>query len=300
MTGISGRTFEQRIHALPCWAGAIDIEPLKGGLSNETFLVSDPAGKHVVRFGIDYPFHHVIREREIMVARAGHAAGVGPQVEYAQPGIMVSAFLDAQTYDAGAVRENRRRVAAILKRFHIQMLRHVTGPGYMVWVFHVIRDYARTLIATNSRMAIECPYYLAIADELEEAQAPLPIIFGHNDLLPANLMDDGNRLWLIDFEYAGFGTAMFDIAGLSSNAEMNSDEADELFRAYFGKEPDAAMKQSYAAMQCASLLREAMWSMVSEMHLPTTGIDYVEYTELNLSKLRTTLESYQSKYGKLK
>jgi thiamine kinase-like enzyme len=58
-----------------------------------------------------------------------------------------------------------------------------------------------------------CPYYLALAEELEEAQVPLPIIFGHNDLLPANLLDDGDRLWLIDFEYAGFGTAMFDVAG---------------------------------------------------------------------------------------
>ena len=65
MTGV-----EDRIRALPLWNGAISIEPLKGGLSNESFLVADANGKHVVRLGRDFPFHHVFREREIMTARA--------------------------------------------------------------------------------------------------------------------------------------------------------------------------------------------------------------------------------------
>ena len=69
-----GRTVEDRIRALPCWRGRIDIAPLKGGISNESYLVADGAERHVVRFGRDYPFHHVFRERELMVARAAHAA----------------------------------------------------------------------------------------------------------------------------------------------------------------------------------------------------------------------------------
>jgi thiamine kinase-like enzyme len=153
--------------------------------------------------------------------------------------------------------------------------------------------------AAKSRFANECPYYLALAEELEEAQVPLPIVFGHNDLLPANLLDDGDRLWLIDFEYAGFNTAMFDIAGLASNAGMTHDESEDLFRAYFGRPPDAALRRSYASMQCASLLREAMWSMVSEIHLAENGVNYVEYTEQNLEKLRAALDTYQVQHGKL-
>jgi aminoglycoside phosphotransferase (APT) family kinase protein len=54
-------------------------------------------------------------------------------------------------------------------------------------------------------------------DALEAAQAPLPMVFGHHDLLPGNFIDDGKRLWLIDWEYAGFGTAMFDLANLATN-----------------------------------------------------------------------------------
>lgn len=292
------KTNEQRLRSLPCWKGGIAIEPLRGGISNESWLVTDGAGKHVVRFGKDYPFHHVLREREIMTARAAHAAGFAPELQYAEPGVMVSAFIAAKTYGPNDVRANPERIGRLMRDFHQTMPRYVSGPGFMFWVFHVIRDYTRTLDRGGSRMTSELPSYLALADELERAQAPLPIVFGHNDLLPANFLDDGSRIWLIDFEYAGFNTAMFDLAGAASNAGMSAEEAQRLLTAYFGREPDAAILRSHAAMQCASLLREAMWSMVSELHLNAPGVDYVAYTGENLAKLGAALDQYRTTYGK--
>jgi thiamine kinase-like enzyme len=294
----SVRSNEHRIRTLPCWAGGVSIEPLHGGISNESYLVTDGAGRHVVRFGRDFPFHHVSREREIMTARAAYAAGFAPDVQYAEPGIMVTAFIGARTYCAEDVRANRERIALLLRRFHTEMPRHVSGAGFMFWVFHVIRDYARTLEAGGSRMAAELPGYLALAEELEQAQTALPVIFGHNDLLPANILDDGSRLWLIDFEYAGFSTAMFDLAGAASNAGMTEQESEEFLSAYFGGQPSADLLRSHAAMQCASLLREAMWSMVSELYLAAPGVDYVAYTAENLSRLAEALERYRLAYGK--
>lgn len=292
-------TSEDRIRGLPCWKGSVDVAPLSGGLSNENFLVTDVAGKHVVRLGRDYPFHHVLRERELMTAQAASAAGFGPSVEYAEPGVMVTQFLGAKTYAADDVRANAGRIATLMREFHKRMPEHVSGPGFMFWVFHVIRDYARTLSAGKSRMMPVLPLYLALADRLESVQAPLPIVFGHNDLLPANFLDDGDKLWLIDFEYAGFGTAMFDLAGIASNSGMPDAEAEPLLGAYLGHMPDEAMRRSFAAMQCASLLREAMWSMVSELHLDAPGVDYVAYTTENLARLDAALESYSSRYGKI-
>ncbi|MGE0502229.1 MAG: phosphotransferase [Rhizobiaceae bacterium] len=291
-------TSHDRIRALPIWNGAIDIGPLNGGLSNESWVVTDASGRHVVRFGRDFPFHHVFREREAMAARAAHAAGFAPEVRHAAAGVMVTAFLGAKTFGADDVRENRARIAKLMRRFHDEMPKHVSGPGFMFWVFHVIRDYARTLETGGSRMIPELPRFVALADELEAVQAPLPIVFGHNDLLPANVLDDGERLWLIDFEYAGFNTAMFDLAGAASNASMTDAEADELLGAYFGGAPDADIRRSFAAMQVASLLREAMWSMVSELHLDAPGADYVAYTTENLAKLGAALEHYRTTYGK--
>ena len=292
------KTNEQKLRSLPCWKGGVAIEPLRGGISNESWLVTDGAGKHVVRFGKDYPFHHVLREREIMTARAAHAAGFAPELQYAEPGVMVSAFIEAKTYGPDDVRANPGRIGRLMRAFHEEMPRHVSGPGFMFWVFHVIRDYARTLDRGSSLMAPEIPSYLALADELERAQAPLPIVFGHNDLLPANFLDDGSKIWLIDFEYAGFNTAMFDLAGAASNAGMSDEEARHLLTAYFDSEPNADIQRSHAAMQCASLLREAMWSMVSELHLNAPGVDYVAYTGENLAKLGAALDQYRTTYGK--
>ena len=288
----------ERIAALPVWEGQIAIEPLMGGISNESWLVTDARGRHVVRFGKDYPFHHVFREREVMTARAAEEASFAPAVEHAEPGVMVSRHLLAKTYGEADVRANIERVAKIVREFHYKMPRHVSGPGFMFWPFHVIRDYARTLGDGGSRMAAHLPAYLAMAEELEAAQMPLPIVFGHNDLLPANLLDDGERLWLIDFEYAGFSSAMFDLAGLSSNAGFSAEESEALLGYYFDRSPDPAMLRSLAAMQCASLLREAMWSMVSELYLNAPGTDYVAYTQENLKRLEAALDAYRTQYGR--
>lgn len=287
------------ISALPCWQGDIAAEPLHGGLSNESWKVTDAAGAHVVRFGRDYPFHHVDRAREVMTARAAHAAGFGPAVEYAAPGVSVGQFITAATWTPADVSAAPDRVGALLRRFHHEMPTHITGAGFIFWPFHVIRDYARTIAAGGSPFAPGLPDQLALAARLEAAQIPMPIVFGHHDLLPANFLDDGQKLWLIDYEYAGFGTAMFDLAGAASNAGMNGAETEALLVAYLGHKPDAAFARAFDAMQAASLLREAMWAMVSDLHLSAPGANYRAYATENLEKLAASLSHFTQAHGTL-
>ena len=287
------------IRALPCWQGEIAAEPLHGGLSNESWKVTDAAGAHVVRFGRDYPFHHVDRAREVMTARAAHAAGFGPAVEYAAPGVSVGQFITAATWTPTDVSAAPDRVGALLRRFHHEMPTHITGAGFIFWPFHVIRDYARTIAAGGSPFAPGLPDQLALAARLEAAQIPMPIVFGHHDLLPANFLDDGQKLWLIDYEYAGFGTAMFDLAGAASNAGMNGAETEALLVAYLGHKPDAAFARAFDAMQAASLLREAMWAMVSDLHLSAPGANYRAYATENLEKLAASLSHFTQAHGTL-
>lgn len=292
-------TLPERILALPCWHGTpVAAEPMAGGLSNEIWKVTDAAGLHVVRFGADYPFHHVFRAREAMVARAAHAAGFAPAVEHDAPGVMVTGFLDARTWTAADVRAAPERLAALLRGFHAAMPRHVAGPAFLFWPFHVIRDYARTLAAAGTADANALAARLALAGEMEAAQLPLPIVFGHHDLLPANILDDGRRLWLIDFEYAGFGTAMFDLAGAAANAAMAPEAAAALLAAYFGRPPEPALARAFDAMQVAALLREAMWAMVSALHLAAPGVDYAAYAAENLDRLDAAVDRYRTRHGK--
>jgi len=290
----------ERIRALACWRGPISAEVLKGGLSNESWKVTDVTGAHVVRFGVDFPFHHVFRDREVMAARAAHAAGFGPAVSHAAPGVMVCDFLDARTWTEADMRANPARIGTLLRRFHQDMPAQVSGPGAIFWVFHVLRDYAATLRARNSRFIADIPRLLAINSGLEAAQVPMPVIFGHHDLLPGNFLEGGGRLWLIDFEYAAFGTGMFDLAGAAGNAGMGAEEEAALLAAYFGAPPGAATLQSFAAMKCAALMREALWGMVSEIFMAAPGADYDAHVRDYLSRLDAALEVYYSTYGKPK
>ncbi|QYK39840.1 MAG: phosphotransferase [Paracoccaceae bacterium] len=285
------------IRALPCWQGLAAAEPLPGGLSNEIWKVTDAAGHHVLRFGRDFPFHHVDRAREAMTARAAHAAGFGPAVEHSAPGVSVVAFIPGRTFAAADVRAAPDRIGRLLRRFHDAMPAHVSGAAFLFWPFHVIRDYARTIAAGGSPFAPRLPGFLDLSARLEAAQIPLPLVFGHHDLLPANILDDGARLWLIDYEYAGFGTAMFDLAGAASNAGMDAGETGALLRAYLGDAPDAGFLRAFDAMQCASLLREAMWAMVSDLHLSAPGADYRAYAAENLDRLDAALSAFTARHG---
>jgi len=289
---------EARIAALPLWQGAPKLAPLIGGLSNVSFTVTDGSGKYVARAGVEYPFHHVSRDRELMTARAAHAAGFTPEIVHAEPGLTVSRFIDGKVFGESDVRANIGPITDLIRRFHEQMPASVTGPGFMFWVFHVNRDYAHTLAASRNPQVARLPELIAVNDELEAAQVPLKIVLGHHDLLPANFLDDGKKLWLIDFEYAGFGTAMFDLANLASNASFDPTQSDTLLSAYFGGPPGEAMRRSHAAMQCASLLREALWSLVSEMYLSAPGADYDAYARHNFQRFDAALGAYRSHYPK--
>lgn len=284
---------DARIATLPCWRGQIRAEPLPGGLSNEIWRVADDAGVHVVRFGRDYPFHHVDRARERMTARAAHRAGFAPAVEWAGGEAMVTAFVASRTWDAAALRAEAPRLAALLREFHARMRDEVGGAAFLFDPFHVVRDYARTLGAAAP------PRLLALNAALEGTQPPVRLVFGHNDLLPANVLDDGARLWLIDYEYAGFASPLFDLAGAASNAGMEPAEGEAFLAAYLGRAPDAAERRAFAAMGCAALLREAMWAMVSAVHLAAPGVDYDAYAAENLSRLRVALDGFQARFGRL-
>jgi len=290
-------TAENRVRALGIWKGAIELSPLKGGVSNASFTVSDLTGKYVARVGEDYPFHHVFREAEVIASKAAFDAGLSPEVVYTEPGIMVVRFMEAATYMEADVRANATRCVEIVKRCHRDMGAKVSGRANIFWVFHVLRDYFRTIKLANHVQVPNIPHWARQVERLEKAQMALPIIFGHHDLLPTNFMDDGKRLWLIDWEYGGFGTAMFDLANIASNNQFTEAAELELLAQYFGHAADQATLRSFYAMKTASALREAIWGMVSEIHLNAPGVDYVAYAQEYLSRYARVLNDYNAKFG---
>ena len=275
----------ERAARLACWKGAVAPEPLGGGITNINFTVEDAGERYVVRIGEDIPAHGVYRVNELAAARAAHAAGISPEIVHAEPGALVMRWVDGRTLEPADVRDPARigRVLDTVRRCHRDIPPHFRGSAPIFWVFQVVRDYARTLREDGSRMAGRLDDLLGRAARLESVVGPVEIVFGHNDLLAANFIDDGDRIWLIDWEYAGFNSPLFDLGGLASNNEMDAEQERWLLDRYFGRGPGEDLLASYAAMKCASLLREAMWSMVSELR-SEIEFDYVAYTGENLER----------------
>jgi thiamine kinase-like enzyme len=275
----------RRTAGLSCWRGPVEPEPVGGGLSNRNFLVDDRGDRFFVRIGQDLLVHNVLRRFELAASRAAHAAGVSPEVVHAEPGAMVFRHVEGRTLAPEDLRDAAmlERVAALLRRVHGEIPKHYRGPTPFFWVFQVLRDYAARLAQDGHRLAAELPRYMAATARLERAVGPIEVVFGHNDLLAANLIDDGRRLWLVDWEYGAFNSPLFDLGGLASNNELPAAQEAWLLEAYFGAPPGAELGRRYAAMKCASRLREALWSMVSEIHLQV-DFDYVAYTAENLAR----------------
>ncbi len=290
---------EERVRGLDLWKGSLTLEPLSGGLSNASFTAQDISGKYVVRVGGDYPFHQVSRAREAIASQAAFKAGLSPEVIHIDQGLMVVRHLEARTYAESDVRQNSEACVAIIMRCHREMGKRIDGQGAIFWVFQIMRDYATTLQNARHHRSSEIPRWMKIIDALEATQIPLPIIFGHHDLLPTNFMDDGKRLWLIDWEYGAFGTAMFDLANIAAANSFDDALENKMLAQYFGHAPSLALTRAFFAMKVAAALREAMWGMISELYLNAPGVDYLAYAAEYLARFESSLKNYETRFEPL-
>jgi thiamine kinase-like enzyme len=262
-----------------------------------SFRVDDGGQAYVARCGEDLPVHHVYREREVAASRAAFAAGLAPELVYAERGVVVVRYIDGRTLEEPDLAANLPRIAALLRACHYGVARHLAGPINVFPVFDVIRGYARTLAAAGVRATADLARYAALADALERQQVPLPVVFGHHDLLPGNFLDDGARLWLIDWEYSGFGTAMFDLANIAANGNFSAADDRRLLDEYFGGPVGDATLRAFDAMKAASALRETLWAMVSAVHLDLSGVDYDGHAARFLARTEMALAEFGRRHG---
>ena len=284
------KNIKATIQSIPIWNNEISIKTLDGGITNENFLVEEHNKKYVVRLGNDIPEHLVSRSNELIVSKAASNAGISPKVIYHSHGILVLDYIKSITLSSEGVRKNIKSIIPLIKKIHYEIPKNLYGQSVIFWVFHVIRNYVKFLNDNKSLHIKILSNLISKSELLEKNSSPYEIVFGHNDLLPANFLDDGSKIWVIDWEYAGFNTPLFDLGGLSSNNDFSYKEEIYLLENYFENKINDKLLLQYNSLKCASLLRETMWSMVSEL---TSKIDfnYAEYTEENLSKFNQAFKN---------
>ncbi len=254
----------------------IDITPLTGGITNTTYRL-DMDGKlfvvSIARAGSRAL--NIDHASEAHNTQQAHQKGIAPQVILYRPGVLVTRFIGGQVLQSGALKSRQMlsRVVQTLKQCHSIPLDRVRGQ-YSVFkavTHHLARSqpyqppYPRNLdaIITTARWI-----QLAVG----QPRAP---VFCHNDVIPANMIDTGDGIVLIDWEYAGIGDAYFDLGMLAAYHDLTADEEQALLTAYAGRATPATLAR-LRLLRVMSDLRDAAWAML-QWALSPLDFDYEAY-----------------------
>jgi thiamine kinase-like enzyme len=269
--------------------GELTFMALSGGITNRNFLVTGaPDGsKFVVRLaGNDTHLLGISREVEHAATVAAAGVGVGPEViAFVRPeGYLVTRFIEGRPIPEEEMRtpDRLRAVGDTLRRIH----EGPAIPGLFV-PFRIVEAYRALALSRGVRMPHEYDLAQAIARRIELAclTAPVELRPCHNDLLNANFIDDGARIRIVDWEYAGMGDPFFDLGNFSINHELDDDADALLLRAYAGDVRPAALAR-ITLMHVLSDFREAMWGVLQQ-GISTLDVDFVAYASEHFDRLLT-------------
>ena len=255
---------------------------LEGGITNRNFRLRWGGRDCVLRCpGKDTELLGIDRRTEWAATRAAAAAGVGPEPIAFDPGVgcLVTAFIDGRPVDAEELRERIPELAAVLQAIH-------AGPPLPSAFdpFAVVAEYARIAAerggAIPPAVAELAPAAAAIRAELGGPEhAPVPC---HNDLLTANLLDDGGRLRIVDWEYAGMGDPYFELANLAVKNGFGEDHEAALLEGYWGA-ATPERRRALRLMRVMASYWEGMWGVL-QATVSELDFDFRGYADEHLGR----------------
>ena len=265
----------------------LTLTALSGGITNRNFRVAAAGAdeRWVIRLaGNDTHLLGISREVEHAATVAAAGVGVGPEVTaFIRPeGYLVTRFIVGSPVSDAMVHhpETLRRIADSLRRIHDGP----AIPGLFV-PLRIAEAYRALALARGVPIPPEYDLAAEIGRRIEMALLANPIELRpcHNDLLNANFIDDGSRIRIIDWEYAGMGDPFFDLGNFSINHELTADEDGILLAAYDGTARPERMAR-LTLMRVVSDFREAMWGVLQQ-GVSTLDVDFVAYASGGFERL---------------
>jgi len=270
------------------------LTALTGGITNRNFLVTIPGetDRYVIRLaGNDTFLLGISREVEHAATVAAAGVGVGPEVTaFIRPeGYLVTRFIEGSPVSDEQVRqpETLERVADSFRRIHDGP----AIPGLFV-PLRITEAYRALALARGVRIPPEYELAAAIGRRIELACLADPIEPRpcHNDLLNANFIDDGSRIRIVDWEYAGMGDPSFDLGNFSVNHDLEADEDAALLAAYTAGGAAPSELARLTLMRVVSDFREAMWGVLQQ-GISTLDVDFVAYAGEHFDRLLANASS---------
>jgi len=269
---------EEVARRVPGWAGRrIAIEPIAAGLTNQNFQVEVDGQPFFVRLpGPSTDLLAIDRGNELFNTRAAAEAGVGPKVVHHDPesGAVVLEWLPGRTMSNAAFQEPGMptRIAAALSRLH-------SGPRFRddFDMFRLAERYLRLVDERSIPIPAGYRERLPRIPRIEAALAAhaLPTVPCHNDLLAENYLDDGQRLWIVDYEYSGNNDPSFELGNTAQELQFDNDRVRELCAAYFGPARFAAEGPALLArMRLQMMMSDVGWTLWAAIQAVISTIDY--------------------------
>jgi thiamine kinase-like enzyme len=265
-----------------------DPVPLDGGITNRNLRLRAGGQDYVVRLpGKRTDVLGIDREAERAATEMAAAAGAAPAVAAFLPDeeVLVTHFVVGDEVTPERLREPATllEVAARLRAVH-------AGPPLpsAFSPFRVVEAYLDAATARGAVVPADQSRAAALATEIEPLMAgpehtPVPC---HNDLLAANFIADGERVWIVDWEYAGMGDRYFDLANLSVNTGFDEADDERLLEAYFEESPTAGRFACLRLMRLMSDYREAMWGVVQSV-VSELDVDFAAYAAEHFGRLES-------------
>jgi thiamine kinase-like enzyme len=264
------------------------VVQLEGGITNRNFRVNFGGTDYVVRLpGKRTALLGIDREAECLANKAAAELGMAPQVAALldEPSALVTAFVSGREMKADELREPETiaEVAHDLRKLHDSGTELPSGFDS----FRLVEEYAETGREHGSEPpagyddALEAAHAIEAAVRDQPGHEPVP---AHNDLLPANFLRDGERMQLIDWEYAGMGDRWFDLGNFAVNNELGDEQEAQLLEGYFGEPPDERRRATLKLFRFMSDFREAMWGVV-QAGVSELDFDFREYAQKHFDRL---------------
>jgi len=262
--------FGALLDQVPLVKNRTSVTELSGGLTNRNLAIDADGTKYVARISSNSSdLLNINRGDEYKNTIIAADVGIGATVHDYLPGqgLLLISYINGKTFGAQDIANNLPRVAKSVKTLH--------SAKPFVSDFNMFTLQKRYLDIVQSNKFIYPDKYLDyeghIAD-LKKALSVLPseIVPGNNDLLPGNFIDDGQKIWLIDYEYSGNNDACFELGNIWAEAFLEYDALVELIDAYYG----AHRPEKIARAWLQSLMAKYGWTLWASIQASISDIDF--------------------------
>lgn len=266
----SNNGFNDLLNLVPRLQVRDNVSELSGGLTNINLKVSTPTGDYVARISSNKSsLLSIDRQAEFENSKIAAQIGIGAPIYDFLPdfGLLVIGYLEGKTFTASDVATNLARVAKSVKKLHS------AKPFVRDFdMFEIQQNYLNIVTQRGFKLPEK---YQDYAEHLSQMKAALAVldegkVSCNNDLLAANFIDDGDQIWLIDYEYSGNNDACFELGNIYSESELSYEQLVELVDNYYGKHRPEKVARAWLF----ALLARYGWSLWASIQNSISEIDF--------------------------